>query len=302
MADSNIEWTDKVWNTVTGCTKVSQGCKNCYAEGIADRFFATSYPPNADGSLRVFTDVRCHEDRLEQPLRWREKKCEQCNGTGLAGFDQCSGCNGRGKRGLYIFVNSMSDLFHEDVEFTFISHVFQIMRRCPHTFQILTKRAARMLEFARSHPATMQFSKAWLGVSVEDRKTWMERSEILRQIPAAVRMVSYEPALGDLGQIDLSGIGWLICGGESGPNARPMHPDWARSVRDQCVTAGVPFFFKQWGEFSPVKPNDHGPWPGSKVEKWEDSPMLIKYGKKSAGRLLDDREWNEYPTLQTSAR
>ena len=280
---SAIEWTDATWNPVTGCTKVSAGCKNCYAKKVADRFWKE----------RAFTDVRTHEDRLEQPLHWRKPR--------------------------KIFVNSMSDLFHEDVPFEFIAAVFGIMAASGHTFQVLTKRALRMLEFVKwidsyggigcyirsdegraalrviiggssgarieeingrrwrtSEDAWAQvmnaaacvgrgspLSNVWLGVSVEDQKTADERIPLLLQTPAAVRFVSYEPALrpvdfgrffwiGEEGGIDWSYkasqmIQWLICGGESGPGARPFNVQWARDVIRQCKAAGVACFVKQLG-------------------------------------------------------
>lgn len=250
MGQTSIEWTERTWNPVTGCSKVSQGCKNCYAEGIADRFFAKQYPPNADGALRKFTDVRCHEDRLLQPLHW--------------------------KKPSRVFVNSMSDLFHEEVPFGFIERIFEVMKACPqHTFQILTKRPSRMLKFAefvvKHVPGfKLPLPNMWLGVSVEDQKTADERIPLLLQTPAAVRWVSYEPALGpvdfrnlrtgtfdaltgrDFELIDdrpdtTSRLDWVVCGGESGPGARPFDLEWARDVKDQCMLAGVPFFMKQMG-------------------------------------------------------
>jgi len=313
MADTKIEWTNGVWNPVTGCSKVSQGCKNCYAEGIAKRFFATGYPPNDDGSLRTFTDVRCHEDRLDIPLRWKKTR--------------------------RIFVNSMSDLFHPDVPFGFISKVFAVMGLCSqHTFQVLTKRPERMLEYVlqakhrspgfteasvcMAHKvqgltadqiASLQFTagntwplpNVWLGVSVEDQKTADERIPLLLQTPAAVRWVSAEPLLGP---IEFRGswlnptaqpanpLGWVVVGGESGPGARPMHPDWARSLRDQCQAANVPFFFKQWGEWkqsdNPVESFNHNT---GDFETITARVAFKRVGKHTAGRLLDGREWNEYP-------
>jgi protein gp37 len=302
MADTKIEWTDKVWNPVTGCTKVSEGCRNCYAGRLADRFFAKQYPPNANGSPRKFTDVRCHEDRLEIPLHWRKPQ--------------------------RVFVNSMSDLFHQGVPDEFIDRAFAVMALCPqHTFQILTKRAARIVEYfeekifgSRERVAALLLEwkapggrwwpfggiralrqsdvnraamaalnkplpNVWLGVSVENQATADERISLLLQTPAAIRWVSFEPMLGliDLkprpqrdmcllehphdGQCLRRGLDWVVCGGESGPGARPVDPDWVRSLRDQCQGASVAFFFKQWG------------------------------GKKAAGRLLDGREWNEFPKV-----
>ena len=248
MTKSKIEWADRVWNPVTGCTKVSEGCRHCYAESIARRFWGG----------RKFTDVQCHEDRLDAPLHWRKP--------------------------ARVFVNSMSDLFHEQVDFEFIDRVFAVMVNCEHTFMILTKRPARMKAYfdngggywfgnLRAAP-----SNVWFGVSIEDQRTADERIPLLLQTPAAVRFVSYEPALGPVdlttcrydGVIDIDALkgeargiyntypfpssdmkawplDWVIMGGESGPGARPMHPDWARSMRDQCQVAGVPFFLKQLG-------------------------------------------------------
>lgn len=242
---TKIEWTDEVWNPVTGCTKVSQGCKNCYAERIAERFWGD----------RKFTDVQCHEDRLEIPLHWKKPR--------------------------KIFVNSMSDLFHPAVPFDFVDEVFAaIWKADQHTYQILTKRPERMHDYFKRGNWMLDYplSNVWLGVSCEDQKAADERIPWLLKTPAAVRFVSYEPALGPVdfetyieqGEYEEPPLDWIIAGGESGPGARPAHPDWFRSVRDQCVEAGVPFFFKQWGGVD----------------------------KNAAGRLLDGREWNEYPEMQ----
>jgi len=268
MGKSKIEWTDTTWNPITGCSKVSEGCRNCYAESYANRFWGD----------RKFTDVQCHEDRLDQPLRWKKPR--------------------------RVFVNSMSDLFHPDVPDEFIDAVFGRISACPHhTFQILTKRPERMQKFMSNldESFTGEFYKAfpnvWLGVSAEDQKTADERIPILLKTPAAVRFVSYEPALGPvdfmkkrclhhdreffasneehefcqlcvdngftltsgnklwMGDEMISGIDWIIMGGESGPNARPMHPDWARSVRDQCQEANVAFFMKQMSKKAQI-PDD----------------------------------------------
>lgn len=263
MNKTKIQWTDVVWNPVTGCTKVSEGCRNCYAETIANRFWGD----------RKFTDIQCHEDRLSQPLRWKKPR--------------------------RVFVNSMSDLFHEDVPNAFIDKVFAVMAlSTQHTFQILTKRPERMWKYcifmgderfsdrwdaARNWLMSIQprreiktmgryeyigimmayqkfpLPNAWLGVSIEDQKTADDRVPILLQTPAAVRFVSYEPALGSVDFThDLcadESIDWIIMGGESGQHARPMNPDWARSVRDQCQEAGVPFFMKQMAKKTPI-PDD----------------------------------------------
>lgn len=231
-ANSSIEWTDATWNSVTGCSKVSQGCKHCYAE----RIFNRPYPG------RDFTDVRTHPDRLEWPLKWRGSKQAKSEG-----------------RPSRIFVNSMSDLFHEKVPDEFIDKVFAVMAMAKqHTFQVLTKRPERMRAFLRNPywGRSAALPNVWLGVSVEDQPTADKRIPILLQTPAAIRFVSYEPAIGpvDFEQYtgyrrmrDFKELDWVIAGGESGPHARPSHPDWFRSVRDQCQAAGIPFLFKQWG-------------------------------------------------------
>lgn len=205
---TTIEWTEMTWNPVTGCTKLSQGCKHCYAERLAERFWGD----------RPFTDVQTHPDRLDQPRRWR--------------------------RGRTVFVNSMSDLFHEDVPTSFIAAVFGVMRECPqHTFQVLTKRADRLAELA----AQLQWSpNIWMGVSVEDKRV-VSRIDRLRNVPAAVRFLSLEPLIGPLEGLALGGIDWVIVGGESGPRARPMKIEWVDSIYRQCRRAGAAFFFKQWG-------------------------------------------------------
>lgn len=297
---SKIEWTDTTWNVVTGCTKVSPGCDNCYAERFTERF-------HGKGS---FTEVKLHHDRLDAPLRWRKPR--------------------------RVFVNSMSDLFHSEVLDEVIARVWAVMAATPqHTYQVLTKRHGRMRSLLNS-PAfraevegrygwivdtdgmdlvpgpSWPLRNAWLGVSVEDQQRAELRIPALLETPAVVRFLSCEPLLGpvDLSQwltyrcprclrrspwtdglsiaagdhtdefwcqtcgdeanlesCDPPDLSWVICGGESGQGARPMHPDWARSLRDQCVTAGVPFFFKQWGGQTP----------------------------KAGGRDLDGREWSEFP-------
>jgi protein gp37 len=232
MGDTSIEWTDKTWNPVTGCTKVSQGCKHCYAEAIANRMWATQYKPNADGTARKFTDVRCHDDRLTQPYSWRKP--------------------------ARVFVNSMSDLFHPDIPFEFIVRVFGVMKDTPqHTYQVLTKRPETMRHFMgwlinglgySSYPT----SNVWLGTSVEDQANANKRIPYLYRLPAAVRFLSCEPLLGPLNLgFALSYVDWVIVGGESGRGARPFNPDWARSIRDQCAAAGVAFFMKQMGGLRP---------------------------------------------------
>ncbi len=215
---STIEWTDATWNPVRGCSKVSPGCKHCYAETFAERWRGIPGHPYEQGF-----DLRLVPDKLAEPLRWRKPR--------------------------RVFVNSMSDLFHEEVPSQFVHKVFRTMRLADwHTFQILTKRAGRMREVLSDLAASEAVADhVWLGVSVEDRKHGLPRIEELRRTPARVRFLSVEPLLEDLGPIDLTGIHWVIVGGESGPGARPMKPDWVVGVRERCSAAGVPFFFKQWG-------------------------------------------------------
>jgi protein gp37 len=210
---THIEWTNMTWNPVTGCTKVSQGCKNCYAERMAKRLKAMGSPRYPNGF-----QVTLHHDLVDLPKRWRQPRL--------------------------IFVNSMSDLFHEDVPLEFIQRVFQTMRECPaHVFQVLTKRSARLKDVASELPWP---SNVWMGVSIEDQRV-LSRVDDLRETPAAVRFLSCEPLIGPLPNMNLEGIHWAIVGGESGPRSRPMDSEWARDIRDQCEAAEVAFFFKQWG-------------------------------------------------------
>jgi len=214
MADhSHIEWTEATWNPVTGCTKVSAGCKNCYAERLAKRLQAMRNARYANGF-----GLTLHEDVIDLPRSW--------------------------KTGRRVFVNSMSDLFHQDVPLAFIRRVFATMRECPqHNFQILTKRSNRLRELARQIKWP---SNVWMGVSVEDSAALI-RVDDLRTVPAAVRFLSCEPLIGSLAGIKLRGIHWVIVGGESGPRARPMQTDWVREIYAACRKQKVPFFFKQWG-------------------------------------------------------
>jgi protein gp37 len=212
-SNSSIEWTDMTWNPVTGCTKVSQGCKNCYAERMAKRL-------KAMGAARYQNGFRLtlHDDLVDLPRRWRQPRI--------------------------VFVNSMSDLFHENVPLEFIQRVFQTMAECPqHVFQVLTKRSSRLREVADD---LIWPSNVWMGVSVEDEKV-LHRVDDLRAVPAAVRFLSCEPLIGSLRALDVSDIHWVIVGGESGPRARPMDPEWPREIRAICEEARVDFFFKQWG-------------------------------------------------------
>ncbi|HVV87620.1 MAG TPA: phage Gp37/Gp68 family protein [Kofleriaceae bacterium] len=240
MSDgSAIEWTDATWNPVRGCTKVSPGCKHCYAETFAERWRGIAGHPYEQGF-----DLRLVHEKLDEPLRW--------------------------KRPRRIFVNSMSDLFHEQVDETFIGRVFDSMNAASwHTYQILTKRAERMRSVTRRlHRERVEHPHIWLGVSVEDRRYGLPRIDVLRDVPAGLRFLSVEPLLEDLGELDLDGIHWVIVGGESGPGARAMRSEWVRSIQQQCAEQGVPFFFKQWGGVQKAK----------------------------SGRELAGRTWNEFPT------
>lgn len=242
---SKIEWTEATWNPTVGCTKISPGCKNCYAESMANRLAAMGTPGYANGfKLTILPD------RLEEPLR-------------------------RKKPTVY-FVNSMSDLFHENVADAYIEQVFDIIWRCQqHTFQILTKRAERLECFfkARTVPAN-----AWMGVSVEDQEYGVPRINHLRKVNARIRFLSVEPLLSDVGQLDLTGIHWVIVGGESGSKARPMKLEWVESIQQQCKDQSVQFFFKQWGG-----------WGADGKRR----------SKKANGRLLDGRTWDDMPALST---
>ncbi len=236
--NSHIEWTDATWNPVRGCTKISPGCKHCYAETFAERFRGVKGHPYEQGF-----DLRLVPEKLTEPFTWRSPKL--------------------------VFVNSMSDLFQDGVPDDYIEAVCHVMVKANwHTFQVLTKRSERMRELlsTRLRFAAEQ-SHIWWGVSVEDRRYGLPRIRDLQAAPAAVRFLSIEPLLEDLGSFDISGISWAIVGGESGPGARPMKREWVISIRDQCRKSGVPFFFKQWGGVR----------------------------KKQQGRLLDGRTYDEYP-------
>jgi protein gp37 len=213
MAKSSIEWTEATWNPVTGCTKISAGCKNCYAERMARRLHAMGLHNYRNGF-----ELTMHDHAVELPLRWRKPQV--------------------------VFVNSMSDLFHRDVPLEFLQRVFATMQAANwHRFQVLTKRAERLQELASRLPWP---GNVWMGVSVEDERQ-RARIDWLRETPAAVKFLSLEPLLAPLPDLDLEGMDWVIVGGESGPGARPMEADWVRDLRDQCTAANVPFFFKQWG-------------------------------------------------------
>jgi protein gp37 len=232
--NTSIEWTESTWNPVTGCTKVSAGCANCYAERMARRLQAMGQPNYRNGF-----QVTLHAHALELPLKWAHSR--------------------------RIFVNSMSDLFHEDIPDEFIVSVFDVMRSAHwHTFQILTKRSGRLATLG----ATLQWpTNVWAGVSVENASVCNRVDELRSLDGPAVKFLSVEPLLGHLGHLDLAGIDWVIVGGESGPGARPMEIEWVRSIRGACQTAHVPFFFKQWGGTN----------------------------RKLTGRVLDDQLWSESP-------
>jgi protein gp37 len=236
--NSKIEWTDATWNPVRGCTKVSPGCAHCYAETFAERFRGVPGHPYERGF-----DLRLVPHKLTEPLRW--------------------------KRPRMIFVNSMSDLFHEEVPDDYIVDVARVMQTANwHTFQVLTKRSERMRDLLRTKlRLAARKSHIWWGTSVENRKHGLPRIGHLRAAPAAIRFLSVEPLLEDIGTIDLRGIAWVIVGGESGPGARPMQREWVLSIQKQCKDADVPFFFKQWGGVQ----------------------------KSRNGRALDGRTYDQYP-------
>ncbi len=237
---SHIEWTDATWNPVTGCTKISPGCKHCYAERMAHRLQAMGCYNYRNGF-----EVTLQEHVLYLPLSW--------------------------KRSRRIFVNSMSDLFHEAIPVDYVGRVFEVMRAAQwHQFQVLTKRSDRLQQLA---PSLLWASNIWMGVSVESRK-YLYRIDHLRNTAAAIKFISFEPLLGSLGALDLRGIDWVIVGGESGPGARPIEKSWVLEILRACRRARVPFFFKQWG--------------GTR--------------KKSAGRILNGRTWDEMPATMRKSR
>lgn len=236
---SAIQWTDATWNPSTGCSKVSPGCKNCYAERLSARLEKMGNPKYSHGFR--FT---LHRGALDLPIRW--------------------------KRPRKIFVNSMSDLFHESMPEAFLRKCFGVMEKADwHVYQILTKRPHRMLSFVKDYGGVPDH--IWLGTSVE-LAMYKTRVDLLKKVPAKIKFVSFEPLLGPIGDVDLTGISWAIVGGESGPNHRPIRAEWVRELRKNCKRSGVAFFFKQWGGRT----------------------------AKSGGRILDGREWNEYPANTNS--
>lgn len=244
--NSAIEWTEATWNPIVGCSAVSPGCTNCYAMRLAHRLEAMGQPKYqgltrmSGGRSKWTGEVRLDSGTLEAPKSWRS--------------------------GRMIFVNSMSDLFHEGIDIDVIKNVFSVMSDTPqHTYQILTKRSDRLASLARS---LWWPNNVWMGVSVESEE-YLYRVDDLRRVPAGVRFLSLEPLLGPLPGLNLDGIDWVIAGGESGPGARPIHVEWARSIRDLCSEMRVPFHFKQWGGVN----------------------------KKKAGRILDGRTWDDFPSV-----
>lgn len=231
--NTGIEWTDQTWNPVTGCSKISPGCENCYAERFANRLKAMKNPRYKNGF-----EVTLHHDKIDEPLTWRKPR--------------------------FVFVNSMSDLFHKKVPIKFIKRVFEVIKKSNnHVFQVLTKRARRLAKIA---PKLNWPENLWIGVSIEN-KDYVWRIGCLKQVPASTRFISVEPLIGPVGKLPLRNIEWVIVGGESGPNARPMKKSWVTNIRDQCINSNTPFFFKQWGGQSP----------------------------KSNGRTLEGKTWNEMP-------
>lgn len=305
---TGIEWTDSTWNPIRGCSRVSEGCRNCYAESVAARFSGPGQAYEGLAEFRVIGEgkpeertephwtgeVRLIESHLRDPLRWKEPR--------------------------KIFVNSMSDLFYERLTYGQVNRIWNVMRQAEqHTFQVLTKRPKIMLAWMLEN-CIRPLSNVWLGVSVEDQKTADERIPLLLQTPASVRFISYEPALGpvDLScvpwpngwrnendavsdgidplRFSASHLDWVICGGESGPHARPMSPDWARAVRDQCKRARIPFFFKQWGEWLPYdQVTELAQDCMSEFVKNDAEACPYRFGKNKSGAVLDGVEWKEFP-------
>lgn len=288
--DSTIEWTDKSWNPVTGCDEVSPGCDHCYAKVFAERWRGVQGHAYEQGF-----DLKLWPARLAVPLTW--------------------------KKPARIFVNSMSDLFHKDIPDAFILRVFETMRDAHwHTFQVLTKRPKHAVRFFERNNIGILPANVWMGTTIENNDyTW--RADELRKIPARVRFISAEPLLSGLPSLKLDHIHWLICGGESGAGARPMRREWAQCLQMECERAGVAFFFKQWGAYVPAWSNDGEPfaldnggtfdpgetWPHPRIHVWESGRVphtedlyycnaSVRLNKHAAGRLLDGRTWDEFPT------
>ncbi len=307
--NTKIEWATETWNPVTGCTPVSEACQNCYAKRMANRLRGRfGYPEDEPFKVAL------HPEKLDEPLRWKKPR--------------------------RVFVCSMSDLFHEEVPFIVIAKIFGIMHTAnQHTYIVLTKRPERMAEFIKwfTGPSwrgawPQEYPHVWLGVTAENQARFDERVDILKQIPAAVHFVSIEPMLGPIvmrqkandereiiqatmmGVLDdysrpvMHGIDWVICGGETGPGARPMHPDWVRSLRDQCQEAGTPFFFKQWGDWAPIPTKDVPVIGCADGGRFHDGPnpsrglAMYRVGNKAAGYLIDGQEWRQFPEVIKEGR
>jgi protein gp37 len=287
---TGIQWTDSTWNPIRGCSRVSEGCRNCYAEKVAGRFSGPGLAYHGlatfkGGEARWTGEVRLIERHLRDPLSWKAPR--------------------------KIFVNSMSDLFHPGVSDEWLAEIFDVMARAPqHTYQILTKRPDRMLDALKAASApevvasfAQTYGQPWpppnwiFGVSIEDQATATYRLPILAKCNCAQTMVSYEPAIGPVEfglalpkQEQRCSIDWIICGGESGHGARPMHPEWVRSVRRFCSDYQIPFFFKQWGEFLPGdQENSHLQFDSNRAG------IFDRLGKKATGAMLDGKEWKEFP-------
>ena len=319
-ANSKIEWTDTSWNPLAGCTRASEGCDFCYAAKMALRLEAMALADieagkdpggkskyigvatkNGRGIAAFNGTINLDEDELQRPYTWKKPR--------------------------RVFVNSMSDLFHQNVPWWFQAKAFDVMRDNPrHTFQVLTKRPDIAAEFALRLSYNLP-PNIWIGTSVENQEQADKRIPELLKIPAAVRFLSCEPLLGPIDLLKIrparnieidslygdqktyviepgdrydyrklwSSVNWVIVGGESGPNARPMHPDWARSIRDQCVEAGVPYFFKQWGQWLPLASADEA---DNHKGQLSECGRFVKVGKKVAGRLLDGHTWDEFPQVE----
>lgn len=283
---TKIEWTEETWNPTVGCSRVSPGCDRCYAIGVAHRAMQPAHvglTQKTERGIDWTGEVRKLPDRLETPLHWRRPR--------------------------RVFVDSMSDLFHPSISLEFIADVWDVMARCPqHTFQILTKRPQRApIAVPWRLDGRNPLPNVWIGTSIEsDAYAW--RADHIRMTPATVRFLSLEPLLGPLPSLDLTGIDWVIVGGESGPGARPMHPSWARDIRNRCVAAGVPFFYKQHGEWGPIEPSEFDRSRGDRILNWTGQDdehgggFVRRMGKAAAGRELDGRTWDEMPDRQAVAK
>lgn len=288
MASTKIQWATKVWNPVTGCDKISEGCANCYADKFAKRLQKN---PNEDIShkYRNGFKVTTHPEALSEPEKWKKPQ--------------------------RVFVCSMGDLFHEDVPFEFITRVFATMLMHPqHTFMLLTKRAQRMKDFIDwVNPTCLIYIKnIWFGVTAENQRRFNERVTILLEIKASLHFVSVEPMLGEIdlnkafilpevsdGELKNHWLDWVIVGGETGHNARPLNPRWVKSIQEQCQTANIPFFFKQWGEWITIDRTEVKKHPLNNLKTdLHDHLVYAKVGKKVAGHLIDGKEFKQFPVLK----